>query len=365
MKTSVYRNLVTVILIAVFQFALATEGNEVSRSFEKSFPLTGHAKLEIDNRYGNIDIRNWEKDEISVSVNVIVTHSNRETADRQLSYINIGFSQEENSIKAITTIDQRIGRMSSRWFSQGEDGPGISINYTVYAPKDSDLLLNHRYGDIFINEATGHTFIDLRYGNLQANHIIRDNTRPLSEINLSYSTKANITNAEWLKINMKYSDLTVEQCRALVVSSSYSKLRVDQASSIVAETRYGEFNLGYISNLVSEGAYTNYSVKELENTLDIESRYGNVRVDEIATDFSKIRFNSSYGNIRAGMDKNASYRIESSASYGTVSIPSSDRVNRTGSGNQSAISGIVGREQNPSSIVEITTRYGNVNLTAR
>ncbi len=365
MKTLESNKLAVIILLAVINVTLSNAGQEVGKTYEKLFPITGKASLEIVNRYGSIDIRNWEKDEISVKIEIKVTHSNRETAERQLSYININFSQQVNSIKAITEIDQRISRVGSRLFSAGENGPSISIDYTVYTPKETDLNISHRYGDIFINEATGHTFIDLRYGNLHANTIIRDNTRPLSEVNLAYCTKVTITEASWLKVNMRYSDLSVDRCRALVVSSSYSKIRVDRASSIVTESRYSEFNLGNINNLVAESAYTNYSIKRISNTLDVESRYGNIRVDNMPADFSRLRFVSSYGNMRIGMDGGASYRIESSASYGSVNIPSGNRVNRISSGRQTTLSGIVGTSADPSSHVEISTRYGNVDLTVR
>jgi hypothetical protein len=362
MKTSEFRKLAVILLLAITQTVIA--GQEATKTFEKLFPLTGKASLEIDNRHGNIDIRNWEREEISVEVLVRVSHPNRETAERHLSYIDIAFSQVENAIKAITEIDQRFSRTGSRWFS-GDSGQSISINYTVYAPKESALRISLRHGDIFINEATGHTFIDLRYGNLQANRIIRDNTRPLSEINLAYSTKATVSEADWLKVNMRYSDLSVDRCRALVITSSYSKVRVERASSIVAESRYGDFTLGELSNFVTESAYTNYTIRSVTNTLDVESRYGNVRISHIPAGFSRVRFVGSYGNLRAGVDPGASYMIESSAAYGSVSIPADTRANRSGSGRQSTITGIVGSAEKPSSRVEISTRYGNVDLTTR
>jgi hypothetical protein len=365
MKTLVFRNLSILFVLLISQATVVIGAVEVTKTYEKIFPLTGTASLEIENRYGSIDIKNWDNDEISVHVLVKVSHSSRESAERQLALININLNQRDNAIRAITEIDQRTGRSGSRWFSSGSDGQSISIDYTVYAPRETDLKITHRYGDVFINEATGHTFIDLRYGNLQANRIFRDNTRPLSEINLAYSTKVNITEADWLKVNMRYSDMTVERCRALVVAASYSKLRVDRASSVVAESRYGEFFLGDITNFVTESAYTNYTIRSIGNTLDVESRYGNVRVDRMPASFSKIRFISSYGNMRIGMDPEASYHIESTAGYGSVNIPSGGRVNRISSGRQATLSGVVGPRSETTAKVEISTRYGNVDLTAR
>ncbi len=365
MKASEFKKLAVILLIAAAHITPGNAGQEAAKKYEKLFQLTARGSLEIENRYGSIDIRNWDRDEISVDVIVKVTHSDRETAERQLSFITINFSQRDNSVKVVTEIDKRISRRRTRLFSSDIDGQSISIDYTVYAPKESDFRITHRYGDIFIDEATGHTFIDLRYGNLQANRIMRDNTRPLSEINLAYSPKATVSSADWLQVNMRYSDLFVEQCRALVVTSSYSKLRVERANSIVTEARYSDFNLGQITNFVAESSYTNYTINKIGRILDVESRYGNVRVDNVPAGFSKIRFVSSYGNMRAGIDADANYSIEATASYGSVNIPSGAKVNRITSGTQTTISGIVGDDLQPSSRVDITTRYGNVNLTPR
>ncbi|MGF1586989.1 MAG: DUF4097 family beta strand repeat-containing protein [Bacteroidales bacterium] len=365
MKTLVFKKLSVLLFLVISHANIVSGAVEVTKTYEKIFPLTGAASLEIENRYGSIDIKNWDNDEISVHVLVTVSNSSRESAERQLALINVNLGQRENAIRAITEIDQRGGRSGSRWFSSGNDGQSISIDYTVYAPRETDLKITHRYGDVFINEATGHTFIDLRYGNLQANRISRNNTRPLSEINLAYSTKVNITEADWLKVNMRYSDISVERCRALVVAASYSKLRVERASSVVAESRYGEFFLGDITNFVTESAYTNYSIRSIGNTLDVESRYGNIRVENMPASFSKIRFINSYGNMRIGLDPEASYHIESTAGYGSVNIPSGGRVNRISSGRQATLSGVVGPRSEPSATVEISTRYGNVDLTAR
>ncbi len=364
-SSAIKKQVLTLIILAALAATSYGTQEEAVRKYEKLFPLTGKASLEISNRYGSIDIRNWDREEISVEVVVKVTHSSLETAERQLSHISVNFTQVNNSVSAVTTIDQRISRPGSRWFSSGEDGPGITIDYTVYAPRETDLNISHRYGDVFVNEATGHTLIELWYGNLQANRIIRDNTRPLSEITLAYSPKATINEAQWLKVNMRYSDLTVEECRALVVSSRYSKLRVENASSIVSEARYSEYILGRINNFVSEGSYTNYAINTLLNSLDVESRYGNVRVDNVPPGFSKVRFVGSYGNMRMGVDERASYSIESSASYGTVNIPQGERVNRITRGQQSTLSGTVGNDPSPAAVIEINTRYGNVNLNPR
>jgi hypothetical protein len=364
MKPMLIKRLAVMMIIALIPVSTII-GAEVTKTVEKSFPLTGTGSLEIENRYGSIDIRNWEKDEISVSVLVSVTHSNPETAERHLSYINIHLSQQENAIKAITEIDSRLSRSGSRLFSSGNDGQVIRIDYTVYAPSETDLKVTHRYGDIFINEATGHTMIDLRYGNLQANRIFRDNTRPLSEVTLAYSTKVNITEADWLKINMRYSDLNVERCRALVISASYSKIRVENASSIVAEARYSDFNLGDISNFVTESGYTHYTIDRINNVLDIETRYGNVKVAAMPANFSRMRFDGRYSNMRVGMDRDASYQIEATAGYGSVSIPSGGKVNKITRGQETTLSGVVGAQADTEATVEISTRYGNVNLTAR
>jgi hypothetical protein len=363
MKSIKYGHLAVFLLLVILQPAMVpASGQRVTRTFSELYPLTATGSLEVENRYGSVDIMNWDKNEISVEVEVTVAHPDRDLAERQMSYINIEFSRRENDVKAVTVIDQRVREQWLRWFSAGREETRITVNYKIYAPAETSLRITNRYGDIFINEATGHTFIDLMYGNLQANRIIRDNTRPLSEINLAYSTKATVSEADWLQANIRYSDLTVARCQALVVTSSYSKIQVDQASSIVAESRYSEYTLGNINNLVAESSYTNYNINDIGNTLDMKSRYGNLRIANVPAGFSSLKFESSYGNMRASVDPSASYRINASGSYGTVNIPSGNRLERDSRGTSFTLSGVVGETVSPRATVEINTRYGNVDL---
>lgn len=228
-------------------------------------------------------------------------------------------------------------------------------------PKQSSITLANKYGDVFINELTGKSKIELRYGNLKANKIIRDNTDPLSNLILSYSN-ASIDEVNWFKVDIKYGKLSIMKGKAFVIISKSSKISIDQASSIVSDSQYDTYSIGTIANLVGEGQYTTYRIDELTKKFDLTVRYGDVRIDRVPANFESIKFEGGYSSIFAGIDPSASYYLNAEAGYGSIKYNEQGKLNRIESPTHTEVDGLVGKDSNTKSKVEITVKYGSARL---
>lgn len=339
-------------------FAATATAEEYSKNLHKTFPADQNTQLVIQNKFGSVDINNWDKNEVSIEVVIKVDHKNEEKAKELLDYLNVEFSHEGNIIKAITTIDEKFNRTSISW---GDNNKYFSINYKVNMPKNLQLELENKYGNVFINEITGYAFIAVKYGNLKINKIIRDNTKPLSEIELGYSD-GTIEESEWLKVNMKYSKLQIEKSKAIIAISKYSKLYVTKSSSIVCESKYDDYKIGSIANFVTTAAYTDFKFEEITKKIEVENRYGGFTVNRIPKDFELIDINNEYGSVKLGIDANASYQVIGNAKYGDIDYPSTGRVSRIKESSELSIEGNVGNDMNSQNKVKIITKYGSVKL---
>ena len=65
--------------------ALAQE--KVSKDISKTYPFTNAGELHLENKYGNINIYGWVKNEVSITVNITVTDKKRENAQELLNRI--------------------------------------------------------------------------------------------------------------------------------------------------------------------------------------------------------------------------------------------------------------------------------------
>ena len=123
---------------------------EVSKEYHEEYDANAQTMLILNNKYGNIDIKDWGRQQVKIDVLVTVNHSNQEKAQRLLDYIDVSFSIHGNEIKINTEIDDKFSR-SSQWGS----GNDFEINYTVQMPKQVNLDLYNKYGNVFISELSG------------------------------------------------------------------------------------------------------------------------------------------------------------------------------------------------------------------
>jgi hypothetical protein len=306
-----------------------------------------------------MNIENWDKNSISITIEIKVDYPESEKTTRLLKAINIEINQVGDNISAITKIDDDYMKPWNKLFDS--DSKDFSIDWEVKMPKQTNLDITNRYGDIFINELTGKCKIDLRYGNLKANRIFRDNNDPLSSLTLGYGN-ATIDEVNWFKVDIQYAKLDIVKAKAIALVSKYSKVVIDQVSSMVSESKGDTYSIGKVSNFVGKGDYVSYRFEELTKKLDLTTRYGDVRIDKIPANFESIKFNGSYTSIYAGIDPSASYMLNGNSSYGNIKFNSQGKVNRSENSSHIEIDGLVGSDENTKSKVDITVRYGNARL---
>jgi hypothetical protein len=355
MKTKKFNFGFTLSLLLLASQVLYSQ-DEAKKEFHKEFPTNNNTILTLDNKYGDIDVKDWDKDLIKIDVIISVENSNQEKAEKLLSYIDVVFTVEGDAITAKTVFDDKFSSTST-W----RDDNDLSIDYTVLMPKDIQLNLFNKYGNAFINEITGRATIGIKYGKLKANRIYRGNEKPLTEIDLGYSD-ATIEESDWLKVSMKYSNLNLNTSGAIILLSKYSKIHVDECSSIVIEGKYDEYRFGKLSNLVAACSYSNFEIEEIHEKLSTETEYSDCKVGYIPASFKSIDISTKYGGYKIGIDANASYQLNGQAEYAKISYPDVGKVSRIIENTSMQVNGTVGNDPNPDATVNITSKYGSVHL---
>ncbi|MDY0254871.1 MAG: DUF4097 family beta strand repeat-containing protein [Tenuifilaceae bacterium] len=355
-----YVILAMVVLVGLSVPTKTLFGKELSKSYSQEFSIEKGAELYISNRFGQVVVENWDKNSIAIDVVVKVEHPSADRAERMLSAINVTLEQVGTQVRGTTEIDERLMRSVSN-FNFGTSTKELSIDYTIRMPKHVDADLRNKYGDMFIDELTGLSKIDVKYGNLKANRIVYGSNDPLSQVTLGYGN-ASIDEVSWMRLDVKYANLDIVKGQALVVLSKYSKISIEELSSLVLESKYDSYTIGNVANLVGESGYTNYRIKNLSKKLNVKSRYGDVRIETVSPGFENISFEGSYGSIYAPIPESVSYSIDGEASYGSVSHHSPARVSRIESNNRLSVNGRVGNNENTNKSVKVKVRYGSARL---
>ncbi len=331
---------------------------ELSKEFHEEFDANEKTVLSLLNKYGNIDVQNWDNPRIKIDVIVTVEHSSQDRAEKMLEYIDVVFTSGDNTVKAETRIDEKFSR-SNNW----NNGNDFEINYTVMMPKKVNLDLYNKYGQVSIDEVDGHANIEVKYGKLTVNKLSRGNDKPLNTLNLAYASGSSISECNWLKANIKYSSLDIEKAKAFVGYTSYMKLSIEDVSSVVIEGKYDGYSFGKLSNLVVNTSYSNIKADELSKKLEADTKYTNVTIGHMPAGFEGISIDTKYGTYKIGLDENASYNIDGDAGYGKIYYhDTGGKVSRIQENTSMKVYGTVGPDPNPTAEVKIITKYGNVKL---
>ena len=352
------RTVATLIAVLV-TFGLMAQNNATAKVIKKDFPVSASTRLELSNKYGNVDIVNTSEQHLTIEVNIKVNVRDKDRAEALLNSVEIKITQEGDVIKAATELQDDFSKLF-RGFNTGDGG--LEINYTVTMPKTLPLNISNKYGNVFVDELTSTSILDIKYGKLTANKILHDGKEPLTKIYLSYSD-GTIQETRWVELDIKYSKITIASSKALAIMSKYSKVFVTNGSSIVSESKYDTYEIGKLNNFITTAAYGHFTIAELSGKLQLDTKYTDVIVDKISSGFENIKISNSYGTYKLGIDPAANYKINGYSKYCNIIYPENNaRVNRFNENNEFKVNGVIGSSSNPTAEVSVNSSYGNIRL---
>lgn len=358
MKKSAYK--ITVIAWVFLLFSAATVfPQEITKDFSRTFAVTPSTTVIIANRYGEVTVETWDRDEVSVEVRVTAELSSRDRSEKLIELIRIDFFENDTAVGAKTILDDR--------FSSATRGSGtnrFSIDFMVKMPAVNNLNISNRYGNVKIAEHPARLAVDVRYGNFYALKLTRGNVKPINSVSVSYG-KAVIDEANWLAVEARYApEVTITRVQAIMIDSRYSKINIDKAGSIVADSKYDNINLGEVNNFVAETGYTQVKIGSVSGKLDLTTRYGSVEVTSVPEGFEAINVDAAYTGVTLGIAPSARYRLDARVNYGSLTYCEEciDIQRRIVEATSRELAGVAGPDPNPNATVTVRASYGSIRL---
>ncbi|TAF63844.1 MAG: hypothetical protein EAZ55_12685 [Cytophagales bacterium] len=337
--------------IPIFSYG---QNYEKRKTINKAYTAEDNTTLNIDNKYGKVNITTNEGKAITVDITIIAKAGSEQKATDILNAINIEIG-EGSLINPIPTISFKtvIGTISG-------SGQKFEINYQVNIPKWLTLNLINKYGDSYVAPLTGNTTLDISYGNLKADNL----GGKTNIVKISYS-KGTILNFAQGSLVVKYSDFTLGTCGDLNLENSYSDLEIGSVNNLTTVCKYGEMLIQKANSITGESNYTDFNVINLGSALQMTLKYSSgFEIARVSSEFKNIAIDAQYSDCRIGFLPNTSYNFDldlkySGASIDTESVSYSKKVE---SDYSSYYAGKSGKTATPNAQLKIISKYGNVNL---
>ncbi|MFM9910242.1 MAG: hypothetical protein ACKVOW_12885, partial [Chitinophagaceae bacterium] len=186
-------------VVSIFSVASAREEDpkiEKKKEYSKSYEVSPADKVKFDNRFGDLKIFIWDKNEVKVDITMIGKANTEEVAQQVLDRIKIVDEKTSNGIYFKTTIDDEKNWPKGNKYNNTE----FSIGYIIYMPSRNTLTVENEFGQTFIPDYSGEITINQKFGTLTAGKL--GNVKKLV---LEFSNGSIIESVKGGELSIKFS----------------------------------------------------------------------------------------------------------------------------------------------------------------
>jgi len=322
-------------------------GTDYTKNIRKGWAKGSVTELKVSNKFGEVKINDMGGDSVTIKVVVTIDNSSSGKARELLDKITVDFDKSGGLVSAVTEIEDGFRNNAS-----------FTIDYLINIPKDRDLNITNKYGNVIINELDAKGFFDVSYGSMTAGKMKAPAGNPVKII-VNYG-KADLESINEADMEFKYSKLVADEIDQLVLDSKYSGVTLHKTSNFTLDSKYDGINIDELGKLKSVSKYTNYKIGALNQSFDLDTGYGSVRIDKVNDKFDRIQITNSYGGINIALN-NLNYKLKTECSYCDVKYPENRyKGDKIKDNNSFSLDGNVGTGGGS---VSINSRYGGVKLT--
>lgn len=321
----------------------------------KEFKVNKNASLNVINKYGNIDIVTWSENRIVIKVSITTSGNDEDYVKKRLDQIDVEFDAGSNSVSAETIIEKQY----SSWSFWGKrNNVSMEINYTIKMPVTNNVHLNNDYGAISIDKLEGSSKINCDYGSLIIGELLSSN----NTFNIDYINKSTIEFVKEATINADYTSLSIEKSEKIKLNADYSNISIEKVSNLNYNCDYGSLKVGESDNIYGRSDYMPTTIENINSTGDFDIDYGSLKINEVNTNFKKIKINSSYTNVKIKSSQNTSFNVVASLSYGGFKYDDGFTFNKEITKSTSKYYEGYHNSPNSNSIIEVDSSYGSISF---
>jgi formylmethanofuran dehydrogenase subunit D len=289
--------------------AIAQEGGkekkkyefEKRKTYEKMYDLSSGDKVKVGNIFGDIKVTIWDKSEVKVKGELIVTAKTEEWANKVIDNLKITDSKSNGKISFQFENDSKI-------YQNKGSSQTMETNLEVFVPANTTLQLTNSFGDITLPDYSGSIDVENKFGNLIAGKLtnVEELSVEFGKASIESLANANAT-FKFSKIEIKNligaNKLNYEFCNksTLLLSNSATTTNITESYSTLNIKPSADFTAAYDIR-TSFGSLKNKTNIDFKRA-DEESKYADNDKEyeaQVGNSSNKVKIKSSFGKIIFG-----------------------------------------------------------------
>ncbi len=274
---------------------------KLQKDYTKTYPV-GTETISLQNRYGQMTIETWDKNEVKVEAHIIVSAQTNEYATQTLDRISVLDEKKDQTISFVTKLGD--------WNNNGNNyngGHEMRIDYIVHLPANAKLYAENNFGPILMGDFVGQCELVQKYGNLTAGKL--SNCR-LVRVEFGKALIESLNNSEMI---FKYSRIDIGKLGGNIKGQFEFCNSVDLTID------------NTVQQLELRNNYTSlYIVTPKDFSADYEIATNNARVTSKYLEVKEEKINASYTNYTqnhrysGSMGKGGSTKVNIRSNFGNV-----------------------------------------------
>lgn len=275
--------------VLITQTAIAQD-TRLSKSIDRTFAVSGDLNLEITNKYGNVIVESWEREEVSLKIEILAFGKDESAAEKLMDRVEFDFKHSDDFLEVESVFDRKksffkdlinaVGDYSANLMSKHK----LKVNYELTIPQNaSSISIDNRFGDIHLGDLNGRINIALSHGNLRANKV-----EEYSRMSINYGN-VKIDQVDEINMTLKGAELDLKQAIKLDLKSSSSSIIAERVLMLDIESTNDKIEIDEVGNISGSASFTEMLIEHLNEECRLNQSYGGMEIKNIHEQFRTIR----------------------------------------------------------------------------
>lgn len=303
-------NLITIAVLCFLQ-SLGVAAQDYPYTKEKKvkgqFTVTSADELFIENKFGDVTINTWDKNEITVDITIATKAKSEEKAQAMLDNISI---EEDTKVKETHKIRYKTAFDNKTNNNNGE----IDIDYVINMPRKNPLEVKNNFGDVTLGDFEGDLRMEVSYGKFKAGKINGEK----KNIKVSFGG-VTIASIETGYLQTSYSDITITTAENIEIKNTFGESEISTVQNLKINQSYGDLNVGTVGQVSGSVEFADMKIAKLSKSADLSLQYcGHADIKEMDAGVTTIKIKASFSDIRLKLNKSSNFTVDITSKFSDV-----------------------------------------------
>lgn len=250
----------------------------LTKTFSKTFPASAADRINVNNQFGSITIKTWDRKEVKADVSISAYSNNADEQQKLLDGAQVVADKSGDQINFRTEMNTN---RNGNWGNGTRNGKKwrreVRVNYVLYVPSTCTLNLLQQYGNVEVGSFAGPVNAKVQYGNFNAQKLSNSNNN----------------------LTVQYGKMTVQDLNRANLKQQYG----------------GGIILGSAREINVSAQYSNVNIEKLLGDAAISIQYNNLKIGQVAESARNLSINSQYVRVDVGFSDQYKGRMDVKTSY--------------------------------------------------